>query len=638
MDGEESQSYSFAEFTLDPRRRRLLRVESQVPLNAKAFDLLYFLARNAGRVITKDEILNSVWKDQFVEEANLTVQVSSIRKALGDQSADPRFLVTIPGKGYQFVADVLPMGDRDRPPDVETETIELIDEPAAENSKFASNHVAAISVIAVVLTLVAGFAAFKYFAPVDELPFGSVAVLPFEDETEGGSSETYLADGLAEGVIFSLSRIPDLRVMSRDSVFTFRGEQADVQRIGQELGVQTVLRGRFLRSGDSISVSTELVSTKDKSVIWGERFTTKMTGLERMQGEIAKSVVRGLKIKLTGTDASMLSKHQTDNYEAYQLYLVGRHHLNRSTDDGFAKGRDSFRQAIEKDSNYALAYAGLADAYGLLASWGSMAPNEGYPLAKSAAIRALELDETLAEAHTSLAAAKLFYDADWVGAEESVGRAIEINSNHSDAHMIYGYTLMLQGRFADAKPYLKRSIELDPLSIVKKVSLGNAFYFERDSATAIDLYEQALNIDPNSGLARWSLGNAFFQAGRTDDATAEYEKAIPLSGDSPDEVASLAFAYAVTGRMEDARRLIGDLEKRAGRAYTPPALLAAIYGALGERDTAFEHLEQAFRQRDSMLVYLKVDPLFDPLRNDPRFADLLARIGLNPQEPETKRP
>jgi tetratricopeptide (TPR) repeat protein len=417
--------------------------------------------------------------------------------------------------------------------------------------------------------------------------------------------------------------------MSRDSVFGFRDETADATRIGEALGVETVLRGRFLRSGDSISVSTELIATKDNSVIWGERFTRQMTDLERLQGDIAQSVVRGLKINLTSSDSQRLSKHQTENYEAYQLYLIGRQHLNRSTDDGFAKGRDSFRQALEKDPNYALAYAGLADAYGLLAGWGSMAPNEGYPLAKSAALRALELDETLAEAHTSLAAAKLFYDADWTGAEASIKRAIEINPNYSDAHMIYGYTMMLQGRFGDSKQYFERSIQLDPLSILKKISLGNAFYFERDSTTAIDIYQQSLHMDPNSGLAHWSLGNALLQAGRTDDAIAAYEKAIPLSGDSPDEIASLGFAYAIAGRKEDATRIIGDLEKRAGRAYTPPTLIAAIHGALGDRDTAFEVMEQAFRQRDSLLVYLKIEPLFDPLRADARFANLISRIGLS---------
>ncbi len=630
MNGEESQSYSFAEFTLDPRRRGLFRADAQIPLNAKAFDLLLFLAQNSGRVITKEEILNSVWKDQFVEEGNLTVQVSAIRKALGDQSSSPRFLTTIPGKGYQFVCDVIPVNDSDPASKMRADDDpgRPDNNPGSSARSYAAKHGVAISALVLVVMLAVGIAAFRYVTNVDELPLRSIAVLPFEDQTEGGSSEAYLADGLAESVMFSLSRIPDLRVMSRDSVFGFRDEKTDAKRIGKELDVQTVLRGRFLRSGDSISISTELVATKDNSVIWGERFTRKVTDLERLHGDIAQSVVQGLKITLTGTDAQLLNKHQTDDHEAYQLYLIGRQHLNRSTDDGFAKGRDSFRHAIEKDPSYALAYAGLADAYGMLAGWGSMAPNEGYPLAKSAALRALELDETLAEAHTSLAAAKLFYDADWAGSEASLRRAIEINPNHSDAHMIYGYNLMLQGQFIDAKPRLERAIQLDPLSIVKKVSLGNAFYFERDSATAIDFYEQSLSMDPNSGLAHWSLGNALLQAGRTRDAIAEYEKAIPLSGDSPDEIGSLAFAYALTGRREDATRIIEDLKNRGKSAYTPPALIATVYGALGDNDSAFEYLEQAFRQRDSLLVYLKVDPLFDPLRSDPRFPKLITRIGL----------
>ena len=542
--------------------------------------------------------------------------------------------MTIPGKGYQFVADVVAIDDPDRTPQAETEDV-YDEQPPQERQPVASKRSLALLAAAAAFIVIAAFAAYRYLAPSDETPSRSVAVLPFEDETAGGSSEAYLADGLAESVIFSLSRIPDLRVMSRDSVLGYRGGKADAKRIGEELDVETVLNGRFSRSGDSISVSAELVATKDNSVIWGERFTRKMTDLERLQGDIAQSVVRGLKIKLTGNDAQLLSKHQTDNYEAYQHYLIGRHHLNRSTDDGFAKGRDSFRLAIEKDPNYALAYAGLADAYSLLAGWGSMAPNEGYPLAKSAAVRALELDETLAEAHTSLAAAKLFYDADWEGTEKSVRRAIEINPNYSDAHMIYGYKLMLEGRFSDSKPHLERSIELDPLSIVKLVSYGNAFYFEGDSSNAISIYERSLNMDPNSGVARWSLGNALLQAGRTDEAISEFEKAIPLSGDSPDEPASLAFAYAVTGRKEDANRIVGELRKRSERAYTPPSLIAAIYGALGDRDKAFEFLEEAFRQRDSLLVYLKVEPMFDPLRGDPRFANLLKRIGLEGDRLET---
>jgi DNA-binding winged helix-turn-helix (wHTH) protein/TolB-like protein/Flp pilus assembly protein TadD len=619
MYGEEIDSFSFAGFTLEPQRRRLLCNQDQVPLNAKAFDLLVFFVRNAGRVVTKDEILDTVWKDQFVEESNLTVQVSAIRRALNDNAGESRFLATIPGKGYQFVADVATAGDAGK----------VASDPVAAVDARAQVPIAkrGLAVLAVALLLIVGFLAYQYYPTDTRATARSIAVLPFEDQT-GDQSSAYLGDGLAESVIFSLSRIPDLRVMSRDSVFGFRNEKADAIRIGRELNVQTVLRGRFLRSGDSVQVSTELVSTSDNSVIWGEQFTRTIADMERLQGDIARSITRELKIKLSGADAELLNKHQTENYEAYQQYLIGRHHLSRSTDDGFAKGRDSFKLAIAMDPNYAMAYAGLADAYNLLSGWGSLAPNEGHPLAKSAAMRALELDDGLAEAHASLGAVKLFYDADWEGSEVSLARSVAINPNYSDGQMMYGYRLMLLGRFDEAKPYLERAIELDPLSIVKLVSYGNAFYFERNSTKAIEIYQRAVDLDANSGLARWSLGGALLQAGRTDEAIAEYEKAIPLSGDSPDESASLACAYAAAHRTSDARKIIQDLEARAGRAYTPPALIASIYAALGERETAFQFLEKAFRDRDSLLVYLKVEPMFDPLRADPRFTLVLKRVGL----------
>lgn len=625
MNAAEIHSFSFAEFTLDVQRRRLMRGGASVPLNAKAFDVLVYLARNAGRVVTKDELLDSVWKDQFVEESNLTVQVSAIRKALADQTVEPRFLVTIPGKGYQFVVDVSTSSENSASDGSGISENDGVRSPAPVHGRFGGKRL--VAAFALGSLLIIAFAGYWYFTSQTNLPARSIAVLPFEDQG-GEPTSVYLGDGLAEGVIFSLSRVPELRVMSRDSVFHFRNERADAKQIGKELNVQTVLRGRFLRSGDSISISTELVSTEDNSVIWGEQFTRTMTDIERLQSDIARSITRELEIKLSGTDSAFLNKHQTDNFEAYQLYLIGRHHLNRSTDDGFAKGRDSFRQAIERDPTYAMAYAGLADSYNLLSGWGAMAPNEGYPLAKSAALRALELDESLAEAHASLGAAKLFYDADWAGSESSLARSIAINPNYSDGHLLYGYRLMLLGRFDEAKPYLERAIELDPLSIVKIISYGNAFYFARDSAKALEIYERAVSLDANSGLARWSLGSALLQAGRTAEAIAEYERAIPLSGDSPDEVASLACAYAVAGRQADARRLLGELETRANRTYTPSGLIAAVYAALGERDTAFQFLERAFRERDSLLVYLKVEPMFNPLRADPRFAALLTRIGL----------
>lgn len=626
MESEGSQQIRFGEFELDPRRRRLSREGKTVSLNPKAFDLLVFLVQNGGRVISKDEILSDIWKDQFVEESNLAVQISSLRKALGDQTNKSRFLATIPGKGYQFIADVSYVGAAAETIATEPSSVDVLQPPSIKPSRRGTILVVVVS--AAVL-LIAGYFAVQFFLIGDRDEVRSVAVLPFVNQTVSPSPE-YLGDGLAEGIIFSLSRIPGLRVMSRDSAFRYRDNPIDAKQVGTELGVQALLTGRISQIGEALSIQVELVSTTDSSVIWAGEFTRKLSEAEKLRVDVAASITRELEIKLTPPDEQSLHKNQSEVFEAYELYLIGRYHLNRSTDDGFFKGRDSFRLAIEKDPNYALAHAGLADAYNLLCGWGAVAPNEGYPLAKAAAVRALELDETLAEAHVSLGVVRLFYDADWVGAERDLRRAIEINPNYSDAHWMYGYRLMLTGRFDEAEPFLKRGVDLDPLSIVKVVSYGGLFYFQRDQKKAIDAYQKALDLDPNSGLAHWAIGNALLQSGRIDDAISEYQKAIPLSGDSPDEPASLAFAYAVKGNQTEARKIVEDLRARTRRGYIPPSLIASIYGALGEKDIAFDLLEQAFRERDSTLVYLKIDPMFDPLRDDPRFAALLTRIGLSP--------
>ena len=454
MESEGSQQIRFGEFELDPRRRRLSREGKTVSLNPKAFDLLVFLVQNGGRVISKDEILSDIWKDQFVEESNLAVQISALRKVLGDQTTKSRFLATIPGKGYQFIADVSYVGAAAETIATETSSVDVLQPPPIKPSRRGTMLVVVVS--AAVL-LIAGYFAVQFFLIGDRDEVRSVAVLPFVNQTVSPSPE-YLGDGLAEGIIFSLSRIPGLRVMSRDSAFRYRDNPIDAKQIGTELGVQAVLTGRISQIGEALSIQVEFVSTTDSSVIWAGEFTRKLSEAEKLRADVAASITRELEIKLTPPDEQSLHKNQSEVFEAYQLYLIGRYHLNRSTDDGFFKGRDSFRLAIEKDANYALAHAGLADAYNLLCGWGAVAPNEGYPLAKAAAVRALELDETLAEAHVSLGVVRLFYDADWVGAERDLRRAIEINSNYSDAHWMYGYRLMLTGRFDEAEPFLKRGV------------------------------------------------------------------------------------------------------------------------------------------------------------------------------------
>ena len=619
MEAGNYRKITFGDFELDPRSRRLLRANQAIPLNAKALDLLLFLASNSGRVVSKDETLKAVWPDQVVEESNLAVQISAIRKALGDQKEEPRFLVTIPGKGYQFVAEVL-VSEQPAKSGAKHE------DPEQASAKQASRSSKRLLIIAaVVVLLVSTVLAGRFVFWPSKSSAQSIAVLPFGNQT-GGVTADYLADGLPESLISSLSRIRGLKVMSRESSFRYRG-QTDAKTVGKDLGVEAILMGRIVQFGDSVSIRAELVSTNDNSLVWSKQFTRSLSDFDQLQIDIAQSITSELKIKLTDPDKELLGKDQTENPEAYQLYLIGRYHLNQLTDDGFLKARDNFRKATEIDPKYAMAHAGLANAYNMLCGWGALAPNEGYPLAKASALKALELNETLAEAHAALGIVKLFYDADWRGAEKELQRAIEINPSYADALMMYGHQLMLEGRFDEAHTFAARAKELDPLSLIKIISSGNVFYFQRNHASAIEIYQKAVSMDPNSGLAHWSLGNALLQADRIDESIAEYQKSIPLSGRSPDEPASLAYAFAIAKKPSEARKIIEDLRAR-GNSYIPTALIASVYGALGENDRAFELLEQAFRERDALLVYLKVDPMFDPLRRDPRFPILLKRIGL----------
>jgi DNA-binding winged helix-turn-helix (wHTH) protein/TolB-like protein/Flp pilus assembly protein TadD len=628
MNPSHEQIFRFADLELNERKRSLLRSGKPLILNAKAFDLLLFLLENAGRVVSKDEILDAVWKDQFVEESNLSVQVSALRKSLDDTPSNPQFLATIPGKGYQFVADVTVCESGDGAPQENSTSqntaAEEFAEPNLPRGRVVNyRRLKAAGVIATVTTAAIVFSFFGrgLFQTSSQR---SIAVLPFVIRDDG-PPDGHLSDGLAESVIFSLSRLPELKVLSRDSSFRYRDAAADAKAIGQELKVGTVLTGRIARTGDSVSVSAELVSTADNSVIWGEQFSRPLVDVEKLQIDIARSVARQLRITLGLEEQTRLADGQTDDHEAYKHFLEGRFHLNRLTDDGFYKARDSFRSAIDRDPNYALAYAGLAESYNLLSGWGATRPNDTAPLAKAAAMRSLEIDEALADGHVQLGIVRLFYDIDLRGADEEFIRAIELNGSSSEAHHMYAYSLMIQGRFDDARKSIARAIDLDPLSVLIVVSRGNTFTYERRFQDAIAEYSRAVEMDPNSGLARWSLGNALMFAGNYAEAIEQFEKSILLSGESPDEPAALAYALARSGNRGRAREILNDLTERAERQYLSPGLLAIINGSIGDLDEAFSLLDAAVNERDHLLVFMGIDPYFDPLRSDPRFAEIMRR-------------
>ncbi len=455
----------------------------------------------------------------------------------------------------------------------------------------------------------------------------SLAVLPFVNSSADPNTE-YLSDGLTESIIYSTSRLPNLKVTPRSSVFRYKGKDADPQTVGHELGVAAVMTGRVSQHGDDLSISAELIDVRDNTLLWGQQYTRKTKDLLAVQGEIAKEISETLSKRLTSEEQKQLARRYTENAEAYHLYLKGRYYWNKRTRDGYKKATENFEQAIDKDPAYALAYAGVADCYNVLPSYGMLSPKESFPRARAAATRALELDDKLAEARTSLAYLKNWYDWDWSGAEREYRQAIELNPRYVTAHQWYALELAQMGRMDEAIREIKRAQELDPLLLIVNVNAGWIFYHARQYDQAIDQMRKSLDMDPNFARGHWAISEPLEQQQRYEEAIAELQKARQLD-ETPIMLAFLGHVYAVTGKRAEAQKIINELNKLSGRMYVDPYFLAQIYTALGDRDRAFQQLEQAYEQRSSSLVWLKVEPKFDALRTDARYANLLRRIGLD---------
>jgi serine/threonine-protein kinase len=470
------------------------------------------------------------------------------------------------------------------------------------------------------------------FFPRKAVAIDSIAVLPFDNENHDLDTE-YLSDGLTESIINSLAQVPNLRVIARGSVFRYKGRSADPLAAGHELGVRSVLMGRLLQRGDNLTVSAELVDVGENKQLWGEQYERKVSDLLAVQREIASEISGSLRLKLSGTEQNRVTRNYTDNSEAYQAYLKGRFYWNKRTIEGLRKSIEYFNQATEKDPNYALAYTGLADCYALLGSHidvGSLSPGEASPKAKAAAMKALEMDDTLAEAHNSLAYIRLDYDWDWPAAEKEFKRALELNPNSAAAHHWYSHYFMTMGRIEESLAESKRALELDPLGLIMNVHLGWHYMTARQFDLAIEQFRKSLEMDPNYGLAHWYLGLAYAQKGKYPEAEEEMRKAKELLTDNMAVEADTGYVYALSGKKDEALKVIDELKELSKRKYVSSYNVAMIYIGLKEKDRAFEWLENAYQERSDLLVYLKVEPRLDSLRSDPRFADLVRRVGLPP--------
>ena len=622
--------YEFGPFRLDPAEHKLLRGNEIVALTPKAFDTLLLLVRNSGHLMKKDDLIRMLWPDSFVEEGSLSNNIFLLRKALGE---DPPFIETVPRRGYRFVGAV-----RQFPGGTTTTLPEKAPEAGAPGSPSLlakvrrpwSSRAALAMAAATVMASLTGAGWFYLRAGRGGETIDSVAVLPLVNASADPSTE-YLSDGITESLINSLSQVPHLKVMSRDSTFRYKGKDIDAQKLGRALGVRAVFKGRVTQRGDSLAISAELIDVRDSSHIWGQQYNRKSSDIFGLQDEIAKEMASALRLRLTGEEEKRLTKSYTPNAEAYQDYLRGRYFWQK-TGPGLNKGVEYFQQAISKDPRYAQAYDGLADCNILLAVFGFSSPNEAYPKAKEAALKSLEIDDTLAEAHTSLARIKAEYDWDWSGAETEFQRALQLNPSYATAYLWHGSVLATMGRPEEAIANYSRALELDPLSPIINAYLGQAYYHTRQYDRAIEQLQKTLELDPNLGMARNYLVAAYLQKSMVKEAMAEVEKLLAISNGHVWAQATLATVYSVAGKRPEAQKVLDKLNQHSTQEFVPADAMAGIYAALGEKGKAFEWLEKGYESHSLGLggVDLKVDPAWDPLRSDPRFADLLHRMNLQP--------
>ena len=455
----------------------------------------------------------------------------------------------------------------------------------------------------------------------------SVAVLPLVN-TSGDPNNDYLSDGISEGVMHSLSQLPQLRVMARTSSFHYRGADIDPQKVGRDLKVRAVLTGTLAKHGDVLSIEAELVDATNGAELWGEKFDRQVSDVSTIQEQIANDISDGLRLRLTGEEKRRLTRGSTRNAEAYQLYLNGRFHWNKRTEEELNKAIGYFNQSIEKDPNYALAYVGLADAYLVLPEYGSMAPSVAAPRTKEALAKALEIDPDLAEAHASLGLMKQNFDWDWVGAEKEFRRATELNSNYPTAHHWYGLFLCQMKRNDEAVREGRLAQTLDPLSPIINTSLGVTLMSAGEYGSGFELLKRTFELAPTFPEPHLWVSKAYGSRGLYPEAISEAQQAASYSGRAPRYVAGVGDALAAAGKRAEAQSIIDELVRSSKSGHVSPFYIAEVYSTLGERDQAFEGLEKAYQLRDDELDWILIDPSFDNIRSDPRYADLLRRMGL----------
>lgn len=593
MSSQNSHFYEFGPFRVNKAEHLLTCDGLPVSLTPKAFEVLLTLVENNRHVVGKDELMRVVWPDAHVEEANITQNIFVLRKLLGAKNGGRHYIETIPRRGYRFIADVR----------------EIMDEAAILPGGVRAGT-----------NIVTG--ARQQTSAVEN----SIAVLPMTNSSD--PEFEYLSDGITESIINNLSQLPYLKVMARSTVFRYKGREVDVREVGRELGVRAAMVGRVMRFSDRLVISVELVHVADGSQFWGKRYDIPVSDIFAAQGEITSEVTRNLQLKLTAEEKEQLAKRYTGNVEAYHCYLKGRYFWNKYRMECVEKAIGYFQQAIDLDPTYALAYAGMADSYQRLSS-SFLSPKEALPKAKALATKAVELDDSLPEAHSSLGVIMAYWDLDFHGAQSEHLRAIELNAGSSLTHQRYGMCLLYMERFEEASAELIRALDLDPLSPQIIVNLGLRLIFTGRYDLAIEQMNKAVELVPDYYPGHVGLGYAYMHSGKPDQAILELKRAWRLGKDYH-ALGLMGCTYALFGKRCEAEKVVAELQEASRARYVSPYHIATVHAYLGEKDIALEHLERLYEDKTDYRTFLKLCPEFKCLRSDPRFVDLLKRAGLLP--------
>jgi TolB-like protein/DNA-binding winged helix-turn-helix (wHTH) protein/Flp pilus assembly protein TadD len=622
----------FGVFEVDLRAGELRKHGVRLRFQEQPFQVLAMLLERPGETVTREELRKRLWTaETFVDfDHGVNKAVNRIRDALSDSATSPRFVETVARRGYRFIADVtIVEGAPHARPEAKADDLlraegESVAPVAAPPPRLRRWHLWVIIGIALALaSILVVVWALQSRAPQPAL-IRSLAVLPL-DNLSGDNSQEYFADGMTDELIATLGQISALRVISRTSVMPYKRARKPLPQIAHELDVDAVVEGAVLRSDGRVRITAQLIEARDDRHLWSETYDGDLRDTLTLQKQVAQAIAEQIRINLKPQEQATLRHGKVVDPQAYEAYLKGRYFWNKRSGDDFEKAVEYFNQAIARDPNYAQAYSGLADTYALMADWeyGVLAPREALPRAKAAAVKALQLDDTLGEAHTSLAFCLDVFDWDLKSAETEFRRAIELNPSYATAHHWYAWHLSLFGNNVNAIAEMKKAQNLDPVSLIINADLAELLLIAHFPDESIEQSRKTIEMDVNFALAHNQLAVAYLQRGRHDEAIAELQKAVQLSSDNPTCTANLARAFAVSGRRNEAVQLLDDLKKRS----RPDASeVAVVYAALGDNDQAMTWLEKGYDERFNPSVLLR--PGFDPLRSDRRFQDLERRVGL----------